>query len=220
MYIVVIGGGNIGFYLARTLIEEGHEILVVERDRREVEYIANELGDVAMQGDGCEVSTLEDAGCGRADMLVAVTGGDEDNLVSCQVAKARFQVSRTVARINNPKNREIFRRLGIDVTVSSTELILEHIEQEVPTHPLVHLADLTGGEFKLVSVRVPQGSDAVGRQIADLSLPSDVLIGLVIKKEAGPQVVRGDTRLDGEDTVFAIVKPENESTLRGVLAGF
>lgn len=218
MYIVTIGGGRVGYYLAKHLLAEGHEVLIIEKDSRQCGYIRDELGDVVLRGDGCEVATLEDAGVARADMLVAVTGGDEDNLVACQVAKARFAVPRTVARINNPKNRTIFQILGVDATVSSTEIILEAIEQNVPTHPLTHLAELTGGEFELVSVRIPEDARAVGRPIKDLGLPRDAILSLVIG-QAGPLVPNGETVLAAHDVVVAVVRPASEPALRESLAG-
>lgn len=218
MYIIVVGGGRVGYYLAKSLISEGHEILLIERDARQCGYIRDELGDVVLRGDGCEVAILEEAGCNRADMLLAVTGGDEDNLVACQVSKARFNVPKTVARINNPKNREIFRMLGIDVTVSSTEIILEHIEQDVPTHSVTHLAELTGGEFELVSVRVPAAGRAVGKRLRELTLPRDAIVAVVIGKQ-GPAVPAGDSVLAANDLVIAVVRPANEPALRDVLTG-
>src|SRR3989304_3329930 len=145
MYIIVVGGGKVGYYLAKELVEEGHEVLVMEKDAVKAERIAEELGDIALRGDGCEASIMEMAGFSRADMVIAVTGDDEDNLVVCQVAKVKFNVPRAVARINNPKNEEIFKRLGIDTTVSATAAILAHIEQEQPTAPLVPLLTLKRG---------------------------------------------------------------------------
>src|SRR5512143_2560301 len=109
MYIVVAGGGKVGFYLAKALVNEGHEVLVIERDRRKCEVIAEDLGSVVMRGDAAEAATLGEAGVNRADVVVAVTGDDEDNLVICQMAKRKFQVPRTIARINNPKNERIFK---------------------------------------------------------------------------------------------------------------
>ena len=139
MYIIIAGGGEIGYYLAKALLDEGHEILVIEKNADRNEFICSELGSVCVRGDGCEAATLTEVGTGRADMLIAVTGDDEDNLVACQVAKYKFNVPRTIARIKNPKNEAIFKKLGVDVTVSSTNIILKNIEEEVPTHPLTHL---------------------------------------------------------------------------------
>src|SRR4030067_1531623 len=135
MHAIVIGGGKVGYYLAKELLEGNHEVLVIEKDGAKCERIAQELGDIVLKGDGCEAATMEIAGFGRADMVIAVTGDDEDNLVTCQVAKVKFNVPRTVARINNPKNEEIFKRLGIDTTVSATAAILAQIAQELPTQP-------------------------------------------------------------------------------------
>src|SRR5581483_5904823 len=165
MYIIVVGGGKVGFYLAKELLEEGHEVLVIEKDEHgpRSAVIAEELGDVVITGDGCEAAVLEAAGTARADMLIAVTGDDEDNLVACQVAKNRFRVPRTMARINNPKNELIFRKLGIDVTVSATAAILNQIEQELPTHRLVPLMHLRGKSgLEMVEVKIPSNAAIVG----------------------------------------------------------
>src|SRR5438105_1113474 len=120
MYVVVAGGGKVGFYLGMALVNEGHEVVIIERDKRKSDQIAEELGSIVIRGDACEASTLAQAGTARADVVVAVTGDDEDNLVISQMAKKKFSVKRTIARINNPKNQEIFQLLGIDATVSST----------------------------------------------------------------------------------------------------
>src|SRR4030065_221567 len=164
MYIIVVGGGKVGYYLAKELVEEGNEVLIIEKDAAKAERIAEELGDISLRGDGCEASTMEMAGFGRADMVIAVTGDDEDNLVTCQVAKAKFKVPRTIARINNPKNEEIFKKLGIDTTVSATTAILSQIEQELPAHPLIPLITLKGGGLAIVEGKVPENSAAVGKR--------------------------------------------------------
>ena len=142
MYIIVVGGGRVGYYLTKALLDEGHEILLIEKRRDICQSVSREMGSVALCGDGCETTTLEAAGTSRADMLIAVTGDDEDNLVSCQVAKYRFKVPRTLARARNPKNEIVFKKLGIETSVSSTNVILEHIEHEVPSHPLTHLLSI------------------------------------------------------------------------------
>jgi trk system potassium uptake protein TrkA len=194
MYIIVVGGGKVGFYLTSALLSEGHEVLILEKDPARCGAICEELGSVAVRGDGCEARTLEEVGTERADMFIAVTDEDEDNLVACQVAKHKFKVPRTIARINNPKNEALFKKLGIDVWVSSTNLILEHIEEEVPTHPLVHLLTLKGGALEMVEVRVPSNSPVVGKQMKDIAFPPDSLICLVIGRGGG-QVPTGDNIL-------------------------
>jgi trk system potassium uptake protein TrkA len=214
MYVIVVGGGKVGYYLAKELIEEGHEVLVIEKDRTKAERIAEELGDISLRGDGCEASTMETAGFGRADMVIAVTGDDEDNLVACQVAKAKFNVPRAVARINNPKNEEIFKKLGIDTTVSATGAILAQIEQEIPTHPLIPLLTLKGGGLEIVEVKVPAGAAVVGRRIDDISLPPQSIIALVISDEGEPRVPNADTIVQAGDDVVAVTRTENEDALR------
>jgi trk system potassium uptake protein TrkA len=216
MYIIVVGGGKIGFYLTGALLSEGHEVLVLEKDPARCGAICEELGSVVVRGDGCEARTLGDVGTERADMLIAVTDEDEDNLVACQVAKHMFKVPRTIARINNPKNEALFKKLGIDVTVSSTSLILEHIEEEVPTHPLVHLITLKGGALEMVEVRIPPNSPVVGRRVREIALPPDSLICLMIGK-GGAQVPTGDTILEAEAQVIVVTRPEVEEALRAAL---
>ena len=218
MYIIVVGGGKVGYYLSKTLLSEGHEVLILEKDAKKCEAITEELGSVIVRGDGCEARTLADAGTERADMLIAVTNEDEDNLVACQVAKNKFKVPRTIARINNPKNEALFKKLGIDVTVSSTNLILEHIEEEVPTHPLVHLLTLKGGSLEIVEVKIPQNSSVAGKRMKEIDLPPDSVICLMIGKW-GAQVPSGDTILEAEAQVIAVTRPEVEEALRAALTG-
>jgi len=216
MYIVVVGGGKIGFYLTTALLNEGHEVLVVEKDPRRCDFICEQLGSVVVRGDGCEARTLAEVGTERADMLIAVTDEDEDNLVACQVAKHKFRVPRTIARINNPKNERLFKKLGIDVTVSSTNLILEHIEEEVPTHPLVHLLTLKGGGLEIVEVKIPENSSVVGKRLKEITVPPDSVICLVIGKW-GAHVPTSDTIMEAGAQVVAVTRPEAEAALRAAL---
>lgn len=217
MYIIVVGGGKVGYYLARELVEEGNEVLVIEKDHAKSERIAEELGDIALEGDGCEAATMELAGFNRADMVIAVTGGDEDNLVVCQVAKAKFKVPHTIARINNPKNQEIFKKLGIDTTVSATSAILAHIEQELPEHPLITLLTLKGGGLEIVEVRIPDNAAVVGKRVSDLSLPQQSLIALIVGGDEEPVVPKDGTVLKAGDEVVAVTPTENEDALRTIL---
>ena len=218
MYIIVVGGGRLGYYLSKGLLSDGHEVLVIEKDPTKVERIEDELGSICMQGDGCEAAVLGEAGTERASLLVAVTDEDEDNLVACQVAKYKFNVPRIIARIGNPKNETLFRKLGIDVTVSATNLILEHIGQEVPNHPLVHLLELKESNLELVEVRIPAASPTVGKQLRDVSLPQGSLIVLVIKDQE-IMVPTYDTVLEAEDRVIAVTRADTEQDLRAELSG-
>ena len=151
-------------------------------------------------------------------MLIAVTDEDEDNLVACQVAKHKFKVPRTIARINNPKNEALFKKLGIDVTISSTNLILEHIEEEVPTHPLVHLLTLKGGELEIVEVKIPPSSSVVGKRMGEIDFPPDIVICLMTGG-SGAHVPTGDTILEADAQIVAVTRPEAEGALRVALTG-
>jgi len=219
MYIIVVGGGKVGYFLSLALLSEGHEILIIEREADKCKVIAEELGSVVMRGDGCEVRTLEDAGANRADLLMAVTHRDEVNLVACQVAKHRFGVKRTIARISNPKNEALFKMLGIDVTVSSTKLILEQIEEKLPTHSMSHLLTLEDGNLELVEVNIQPASVAVGKKISDIVLPVNSLICLVINSTRGAQVPTGNSVVEAGDHIIAATQPEHEAELRAALTG-
>lgn len=216
MYIIIVGGGKVGYYLSQALLSEGHEVLILEKDAARCGAICEQLGSVVVRGDGCEARTLADVGTERADLFIAVTDEDEDNLVACQVAKHKFKVPRTIARINNPKNETLFKKLGIDVTVSSTNLILEHIEVEVPTHPLVHLLTLKGGALEIVEVKIPPNSSVVGKHIRDITFPPDSVVCLMIGRW-GAQVPTGDTVLEADAQVVAVTRPEAEGALRAAL---
>jgi len=216
MYIVIVGGGNVGFYLAKELVEASHEVLVIEKNPVQCDEIAETLGEIVMRGDGCEAAIHEQAGTGRADLLLAVTGEDEDNLVACQVARHVFNVPRTVARINNPKNEVIFRELGIDLTVSATSAIMSHIEQELPTHPLISLLTLRRG-FEIVEVKVPDDAAVIGRPLKDVTLPQQSLIWGIVDAEGNPKASMPDTVLHAGDEVVAVTLKESEEALRAAL---
>ena len=219
MYIIVVGGGRVGYYLTKALLDEGHEVLIVEKNAHLCEVIVEEMGSICFRGDGCEASTLAEIGTSRADMLIAVTGDDEDNLVACQVAKHKFNVPRTIARIRNPANETIFKKLGIDVTVSSTNIIMEHIEEEVPTHPLTHLLTIRDKGLEIVEVKIPPDSTTIGKPIKGLSLPKGSKLALICSKERKPRVPTASTILKAEDRVIAVTTPESEEALRAALRG-
>jgi len=219
MYIIVVGGGRVGYYLTKALLEEGHEVLIIEKNIAVCAGIAEEMGAICIHGDGCEASTLTDVGTGRADMLIAVTGDDEDNLVACQVAKYRFNVPRTIARIRNPRNEGLFRQLGVDVTVSSTNIILEHIEEEVPTHPLTHLFTIRDKGLEIVQIRIPAESPTIGKTVKALSLPANSKLTLLLRKQGKPLVPTHSTVIQADDQIIAITAPESEEALRTALRG-
>ncbi|HEX2924056.1 MAG TPA: TrkA family potassium uptake protein [Chloroflexota bacterium] len=218
MYIIVVGGGKVGYYLTKELLEQGHEALLIERKPERVDQIIEELGNVALKGDGCEVATLEDAGARRCDVLVTATGDDEDNLVSCQLARSHFGVPRTIARVNNPKNDRIFRVLGVDVTVSGTNLLMSMIEHEMPRRALLHLLAIKHMGVEIVEAVLAPGAPAVGKSLSDLQLPENSSIAAVMRNGLF-KIPSGQLVLEEGDEVIALCKSEKESDLRTALLG-
>jgi trk system potassium uptake protein TrkA len=216
MYIVMAGGGMVGYYLCKALVGEGHEVIVIEKDRFRFQRGEEELGSLYMMGDGCEASVLNEAGTGRADIFIAVTNQDEDNLVACQVAKYRFQVPKTIARINNPRNEKIFRQLGIDRTVSVVKHILEDIEEQIPTHLVSHLFTLTDIGVELMEVKVSRESKLVGKRLEEIPLPEHSNIALLIRNGENPHPPAADTILQVGDRFIALTPAEHVDVLQGV----
>ena len=218
MYVIVAGGGKVGYYLAKELVQHGDEVLIIEQDGRRATEIEGELGAIVMVGDACETTTLRDAGAERADLVAAVTGDDEDNLVICQVAKVRFHCGRTIARINNPKNAEIFNRLGIDDTVSATDVVLSVIEQEIPRKHLVPLLRLRNTDVEIVEATIEEGSAVAGHRLKDIDLPSPSTIAVIIR-EGGAIFPTADTPVLIGDELVAFTTSQNEAALRHALLG-
>ena len=218
MYIIIVGGGKVGYYLAKTLLHDEHEVLIIEKDKRKCDMISAELGGVILRGDGTDSTVMEETGMARAELAVAVTGDDEDNLMICQMAKKKFGVKRTIARINNPKNEHIFKLLGIDHAVSVTDLILAQIEREIPAHSLVHLLTLREAGVTFVEAQVPVDSPIVGKRLRDLHIPDDCVIPLIIRQGKGV-VPHGETTLAAGDEVVAVTTIDREDVLERVFGG-
>ena len=215
MYIIIAGGGQVGYHLSKALMDEGHEVLVLEKDRKRCQQVNDELGIICVRGDGCETAILAEVGAARADIVIAATNEDEDNLVACQTAMHRFQVPITIARVNNPKNEKLFKTLGINHTVSATNLILEHIEQEVPTHPMTHLLTLKDTGLCIVEVKVSPNSKADGNKIKEIPCPDGCILSLLIRGNT-PEVPTGDTMLKADDRIIAVNRCENEKELQAI----
>jgi len=213
MYILIGGGGQVGYYLTKGLLQQGHEVLLLEKDSRRMAQLSEELGTAVARGDACEARTLADVGCDRADMVIAVTGDDDDNLVICQMAKVRFHVQRTIARVNNPRNDDLFASLGIDVTISPTRTILHMIEAEIPHHTIVPLMPLKRAGLGLIELTVPPDSPAAGRALRSLNLPSSANIALIVHDHEYV-TPSGDTVIQPEDQIFALATAEGEAALR------
>src|SRR6187401_2611767 len=218
MFVLVVGGGKVGYYLTRELIQSNHEVVLMEKERTRASQIADEIGSVVIAQDGCEGKYLHEAGANRADIVAAVTGDDEDNLVICQMAKHHFDVPRTIARVNNPKNERLFRHLGVDEIISPTRMILGSIEQDIPVHELLHLAALGEGELELIEAHLQSGSPAIGRAPRELDIPDGCSLFAVIR-DGVASPLRPDTVLREGDKVIAIGKQECEDLLHGQLIG-
>ncbi len=217
MYIIIVGGGKVGYYLTKTLLSEGHEVLLIERDPDKTDQFIEQFGAVVVAGDGAEAAVMAAAGAARADVVIAVTGEDEDNLVICQVAKSKFHVDRTIARVNNPKNEYLFRMLGVDITVSQTDYILTLIEQAIPDQPFIHLVNLIHEDMAIVDAKVVPGSPIAGRTIGDLPVPENCIIAAIIR--SGELIIPspGTAILEGDDLI-AIAHRSIEEDLRKLLA--
>src|SRR5215213_195033 len=212
MYVIVAGAGKVGWNLARELLEKEHEVTVVESDRRRYLTVEQELEHNVHYGDATELWVLERAGINRADLVVAVTGDDEDNLLICQVAKEKYLVDRIIARCNNPRNLEHFKLLNIQPAVSATDLILRLIEHEVPRYGLVHLLDLPEERLEIIELVVGEGASAAGQLVSDVTLPDGALIISVLRDGSG-FVPKVDTVIEAGDEVLVVLDPGLEEDI-------
>jgi trk system potassium uptake protein TrkA len=218
MYILIVGAGKIGYFLAKRLYQGKHTISIVDKDRGICEEIAKDLEVLVVNGDACDPKILEEAGIERADVLAAVTGDDEDNLIICQLAKERFGLQRTVGRVNNPDNEHVFSELGIDVPVDSTKIIAKIIEEEVSFSDFVNLMSFKRGKLAIVRVDLPKDAPVINKELKDIALPKDAVLVSILR---GEEVIlpRGDTVLKPGDDVIALTLIGNEPQLLNLLAG-
>ena len=218
MYIVVVGCGRVGYHLTKALLAMGHETLVIEKESHRCESLRDELGNIAMQGDGTHVQVLKEAGTGRADVLIAVANRDEDNLAACQLAKHLFNTPKTMALVKDPQNEALFKLLGVDVPINSTHLALSTIEEEIPGHALVHLMNLKDLQLEMISINIPSDAAVVGRPLRDIEIPPNSLISLVVKNH-GAVLPSHEVVLDPGDDVVAVTSPDEEQLLYETFTG-
>ena len=217
MYIIVVGAGKVGFYLARFLLAEGHEVLLIEKEKGKVAAMLPVFGESLMEGNGSRVNVLEAAGTRRADVLVAVTGADEDNLVICQLAKSVFKCPRTVARVNDPRNESLFSTLGVNSSVSATRLIDSIIEEQVNADDMIiPLVTLRSGNVEIIEIDPSDSSWIIGKQIGDIHLPDGAIFISIIRDDE-VIIPKMDMAFKHGDKVIALVKKEVEQTLREML---
>jgi trk system potassium uptake protein TrkA len=217
MYVLIVGAGKVGWNLARELIDRGNEVTVIESDRRRYQVVEEELEHAVQNGDGSELWILERGGIERADMVIAVTGDDEDNILICQVAREKYGVERVIARCNNPRNLPHFDLLGVKPAVSATDLILRLIEHEVPKYGLVHLLDLPQERLEIIEVEVDRGSEAAGKEVRELGLPDGSLVISILRDGKG-FVPRGDAVMEPGDEVLLVLDVGLEENVTGLFS--
>ena len=217
MFAIVAGGGKVGSNVARTLLRRGHEVTLIEQIRERYERLEQEFEHQVHNGDATELFVLERAGIGRpADIVIAVTGDDEDNLVIGQLAREKYGIDRVIARVNDPRNQQLFDLLGIQQTVSATQMVLGLIEHEVPAHKLIHLLELRKENLEIVEVEVEDGAPAAGKRVEQLSLPESARL-ISVMRNGKAEIAVGQTRLEPGDQVLAILQPGREEELRELL---
>lgn len=217
MKIVIVGGGKVGYFLAQRLAAKNY-VTLVDRDPLVAERLAETPDILVIHGDGCQLEVLAQAGVRDADVIAAVTGKDEDNLVICQIAKDHFKVARTVARINDPKNEKIFFQLGVDIAVDSTAIIARIIEEEVSLEDIISLFAFKKGKLSLVRIDLPETSPLLGRLVRDVALPPDTVLVAVFRNNE-IIVPRGDFEFRSGDEVIALTKVENEGEVLSAFIG-
>jgi trk system potassium uptake protein TrkA len=217
MFIVVAGGGKVGSNVARGLQRMGHELTIIEQRRDRFAQLEEEFEHAAIVGDATEIFVLERAGVARPpDLLVAVTGDDEDNMVICQMARERYGVVKVIARVNDPRNQPHFDLLGISPTVSATQTIMALVEHEVPEHELIHLLELRKENIEIVEVQIDSSSPSAGKRVSGIKMPAGSRLIYVIR-EGRAEIPDSETELQAGDQVLAILEPGKEDELRRVL---
>ena len=217
MYVLACGGGKVGANLTRLLLRSGHEVTLIEQRGDRFAALEEEFEHVVHRGDGTELFVLERAGIRRPpDLVLAVTGDDEDNLIICQIAKEKYNVPKVIARVNDPRNQVHFDLLGVSPTVCATSSIMALIEHEVPEHGLVHLLELPKENVEIVEVQIPMDADCAGTTIEELVLPEGARL-ISVKRDGQFEIAEGQTTLRAGDQVLAILQPGKEDELRRVL---
>ena len=218
MYILIVGAGKVGYFLAQRLVHDNHSVALVDKDKSACEDLTRQLDILVINGDGCSPAVLKQAGIERADVVAAVTGDDEDNLIICQLAKERFSIDRTVGRVNDPKNEHIFFELGVDIPIDATTIIAKVIEEEVSFTDFVNLLSFKRGKLAIVRVDLPDEAPVINKMVQDIQLPPDSVFVSIVR---GEEVIvpRGDTILESGDDIIALTKLGNESKLLNALLG-
>ncbi len=217
MYVLIAGGGKVGSSVMRSLLRKGHEVTLIEQRRDRFEALEEEFEHMAMNGDATELYVLERAGIGRPpDLVLALTGDDEDNMVIGQLARDKYGVEKVVARVNDPRNQPHFDLLGITQTVCAVSNILGLVEHEVPEHDLIHLLELRKENLEIVEVQIPKGAPSAGKKVEKLPLPAGARL-ISVMRNGQSEIAVGSTELQEGDQVLAVLQPGKEDELRRVL---
>lgn len=218
MYIIIVGAGKVGYFLAERLFRDNHSVALIDKDKAVCESVTRKLDILMICGDGCSPAVLKEGGVERADVVAAVTGDDEDNLIICQIAKERFSVNRTVARVNDPKHEYIFSELGVDIPIDATAIIAKIIEEEVSFTDFVNLLSFKRGKLAIVRVDLPDEAPVINKMIKDIYLPPDSVLVSILR---GEEVIvpHGETILESGDDIIALTMVGNESKLLDCLVG-
>jgi len=217
MYVIVAGGGKVGANVARSLLRLGHEVTLIEQERDRFERLEGEFEHQVQRGDATELHVLERAGVARPpDLVLALTGDDEDNLVISQLAREKYGVEKVIARVNDPRNQAHFDLLGISPTVCATSSIMALVEHEVPEHDLIHLLELRRENLEIVEVQIDRDSPSAGKRVESLELPDGARL-ISVMRSGRAEIAVGATQLEAGDQVLAILEPGKEDELRRVL---
>lgn len=218
MYVIIVGGGQTGSQLAIQLLHAGHKVKVIEDRPVILERLKAELpADMVIAGDGSSPSVLEKAGIEQANVLAAVTGEDESNLVITTLGRYEFNVPRTIARVNNPKNAWLFdKEMGVDVALNQADILAKLILEEMSLGDMMTLLKLRKGEFSIVEEKVHPTSPAANQRLADLTLPPECVFLAILRK--GRMIIpHGDTVLQPVDEVIALVHTSQLDKLAPIL---
>jgi trk system potassium uptake protein TrkA len=213
MYVLVMGAGTVGLPLISSIVSTGHEVLAIEPNRQNADTVRSKLGSIVIDGDATSSRTLQKTGASRADIFIATTGNDADNLSACLLAKNMFKVKRTVSIVNLQENAEIFEQAGVDIIVSTTDLVIANLAGALPAHPLVRLMPIKGRGLEIVGIKVPEGAIVVGKPLRDLQVPYGVQMNLIISSAGRTEDPKDDTIIEAEDEIIAVSPVESTQAL-------
>jgi trk system potassium uptake protein TrkA len=213
MYVLVMGAGTVGLPLISSIVSTGHEVLAIEPNRQNADTVRSKLGSIVIDGDATSSRTLQKTGASRADIFIATTGNDADNLSACLLAKNMFKVKRTVSIVNLQENAELFEQAGVDIIVSTTDLVIANLAGALPAHPLVRLMPIKGRGLEIVGIKVPEGAIVVGKPLRDLQVPYGVHMNLIISSAGRTEDPKDDTIIEAEDEIIAVSPVESTQAL-------